>query len=121
MMWTGLLGIGAANMSLHASIDAAANYAPLVQSEAMVKPLGSGVLAADVADALFMSKVCVLANRAYDKPDGYSTANLLVDNLSSDDGKRRNSLYGERLCGGVNLSGNKFATDNARSDSEIGR
>ncbi|WP_287145181.1 DotA/TraY family protein [Achromobacter sp.] len=119
MMWTGLLGIGAANMSLHASIDAAANYAPLVQSEAMVKPLGSGVLAADVADALFMSKVCVLANRAYDKPDGYSTANLLVDNLSSDDGKRRNSLYGERLCGGVNLSGNKFATDNARSDSGL--
>src|SRR3546814_17813449 len=66
MMWTGLLGIGAANMSLHASIDAAANYAPLVQSEEMVKPLGSGVLAADVADALFMSQVCVLDNRAYD-------------------------------------------------------
>lgn len=119
MMWTGLLGIGAANMSLHASIDAAANYAPLVQSEAMVKPLGSGVLAADVADALFMSKVCVLANRAYDNPTGYSTANLLVDNLSSESGKRGNSLYGERLCGGVNLSGNRSAGDNSRSDSGI--
>src|SRR3546814_11416076 len=40
MMWTGLLGIGAAYMSLHASRDAAAIYDPLVQSEALVKPLG---------------------------------------------------------------------------------
>ncbi|WP_233639754.1 DotA/TraY family protein [Achromobacter xylosoxidans] len=117
MMFFGLLGIGAANMSLNASIDAAASYAPLVQSEAMVKPLGSGVLAADVADALFMSKVCVLANRAYDNPSGYSGSNLLIDNLSAEEGARRNSLYGERLCGGVSLSGNGFAADNARSDS----
>lgn len=119
MMWFGLLGIGAANMSLSSSMDAAANYAPLVQSEAMVKPLGSGVLAADVADALFMTKVCVLANRAYENPTGYSSANLVVDNLSSDEGARSNSIYGERLCGGVSLSGNKFATDNARSDSGL--
>lgn len=119
MMWFGLLGIGAANMSLSASIDAAANYAPLVQSESMVKPLGSGVLASDVADSLFMSHVCVLANRAYESPTGYSTANLLQDNLSSDEGVWRNSLYSERLCGGVSLSGNGAATDNARSDSGL--
>lgn len=117
MMWFGLLGIGAANMSLSASIDAAANYAPLVQSEAMVKPLGSGVLATDVADALFMTQVCVLANRAYDNPTGYSASDLVFDNLDSGAGTRGNSLYGERLCGGVSLSGNAAASDNSRSDS----
>lgn len=116
-MWFTLLGIGAANMSLNASIDAASNYAPLVQSEAMVNPLGSGVLSADVADALFISKVCVLANRAYDDPDGYDSSNLLIDNLDSTEGARTNQIYGELLCGGVNLAG--FLGDNARSGSGL--
>ncbi|WP_025140931.1 DotA/TraY family protein [Achromobacter sp. DH1f] len=117
MMWFTLLGIGAANMSLTASIDAASKYAPLVQSDAMVKPLGSGVLSADVADALFMSKVCVLANRAYESPEGFDTSNLLIDSLDSTQGARTNQMYGERLCGGVNLSG--FLGDNTRSDSGL--
>ncbi|MDH0682858.1 DotA/TraY family protein [Achromobacter animicus] len=116
-MWFTLLGIGAANMSLHASIDAAANYAPLVQSEQMVNPLGSGVLSADVADALFVSKICVLANRAYDSPEGYNTGNLLTDKLDSSDGAWTNQIYGERLCGGVHLSG--LFADNARSGSGV--
>lgn len=117
MMYFTLLGIGGANMGLRASIDAAANYAPLVQSDAMVHPMGTGVMAPDVADTLFMSQVCVLANRAYDSPTGYSTSALLTDNLDSGRGARQNSIYGERLCGGVQLTGSSITgTDNARSD-----
>jgi conjugal transfer/type IV secretion protein DotA/TraY len=119
MMWFTMLGIGAANMSLNASLEAASNYAPLVQSDAMVKPLGSGVLATEVADALFMTKVCVLANRAYENPKNFEISNLVTDNLDSTEGARGNSIYGEKTCGGVNLSGNFLATDKARSDSGL--